>query len=99
MSAPTSTLDAFYGKKVLIITNDGRTLVGSFQGYDQTINVVLTDSSERVYSSHQGIQTVPLGAYMVRGDNIAIVGEVNEEEDAQLDFDAIKAEPLRHIVH
>jgi hypothetical protein len=29
----------------------------------------------------------------------AIVGEMNEEMDASLDLDAIKAEPLHPIVH
>ncbi|OQV13650.1 putative U6 snRNA-associated Sm-like protein LSm8 [Hypsibius exemplaris] len=95
----TSTLETFFGKKVQIITNDGRTLIGMFQGYDQTINIILTDANERVYSSFQGVQTVPLGVYMVRGDNIAVVCEVNEELDSGLDLDSIKAEPLRPIVH
>ncbi|XP_055336208.1 U6 snRNA-associated Sm-like protein LSm8 [Paramacrobiotus metropolitanus] len=95
----TSTLESFFNKRVLIITNDGRTLLGTFQGYDQTINVVLTDASERVFSSYKAVETVALGVYMIRGDNIAVVGDIDEELDSQLDFDGIRADPLHQIVH
>ena len=35
----------------------------------------------------------------MRGDNIAIVGEVDEEKDAELDLNAMTAEPLKPVVH
>lgn len=42
---------------------------------------------------------VPLGLYIVRGDNIAIVGEVDPQLDAGTDWANLRAEPLQHIVH
>lgn len=39
-------------------------------GFDQTTNVILSDSTERVYSMEEGVEEVPLGLYIVRGDNI-----------------------------
>lgn len=40
-----------------------------------------------------------LGLYIVRGDNIALVGEVDEDIDAEIDLAMLKAEPLKAVVH
>ncbi|XP_015911164.1 U6 snRNA-associated Sm-like protein LSm8 [Parasteatoda tepidariorum] len=94
-----STLDSYVNHTVSIITADGRNIVGTLKGFDQTINLILDESHERVYSSSQGIEQVVLGLYIVRGDNVAVVGEVDDELDARLDLSNIKAEPLNPVVH
>lgn len=40
------------------------------KGFDQTINIVLEESTERVYSPSEGVEQVPLGLYILRGDNM-----------------------------
>lgn len=45
---------------------------GTLKGYDQAINLVLDDSHERVYSSNAGVEQVPLGLYIIRGDNVYV---------------------------
>lgn len=57
-------------EQVLIITQDGRTIVGELKGFDQTTNVILSHSVERVYSLDEGVKEDELGLYVVRGDNI-----------------------------
>jgi len=94
-----STLEAYVNHIVSVITSDGRIIVGTLKGFDQTINLVLDDSYERVYSSGQGVEQVVLGLYIIRGDNVAVIGEIDEDVDKQLDFASIKAEPLTAIVH
>ncbi len=37
-------------------------------GYDQKSNIVLSDSKERVYSMDEGVEEIPLGLYLVKGD-------------------------------
>jgi hypothetical protein len=37
-------------------------------GFDQKSNVVLSDSKERVYSIDVGVEEIPLGLYLVKGD-------------------------------
>lgn len=37
-------------------------------GYDQKSNVVLANSTERVYSIDAGVEEIPLGLYLVKGD-------------------------------
>jgi small nuclear ribonucleoprotein (snRNP)-like protein len=55
---------------VLVLTNDGRAVVGTLRGYDQATNLALEDCHERVFSAAQGVERVPLGLYFVRGDNV-----------------------------
>lgn len=43
---------------------------GKLKGFDQTVNVILNESHERVYSTSSGVEEVPLGLYIIRGDNM-----------------------------
>jgi len=43
---------------------------GTLKGFDQTINIILDDSHERVYSPNQGVEQVVLGLHLIRGDNV-----------------------------
>ncbi|XP_018336022.1 U6 snRNA-associated Sm-like protein LSm8 [Agrilus planipennis] len=92
-------LDAFVNHTVSIITSDGRNFIGTLKGFDQTINIILDESHERVYSSTTGVEQVILGLHIIRGDNIAIIGLVDEELDNRLNLSSIKAEPLNSVVH
>lgn len=94
-----SGLDAYVNHTVSIITADGRNFVGTLKGFDQTINVILDETHERVFSTTNGIEQVVLGLHIIRGDNIAIIGEIDEAIDARLDFTAVHCEPLAPIVH
>uniref|UniRef100_A0A914XDU1 U6 snRNA-associated Sm-like protein LSm8 n=1 Tax=Plectus sambesii TaxID=2011161 RepID=A0A914XDU1_9BILA len=93
----TQALDTFMNKVISVITGDGRNIVGMMKGFDQTVNLILEDSHERVYSTQAGIEQVPLGLYIIRGDNVALIGELDEDIDKRLDFANIKAEPLGPI--
>lgn len=94
-----SALDSYVNNTVSIITSDGRNFVGTLKGFDQTINVILDESHERVFSTTNGIEQVVLGLHIIRGDNIAIIGQIDETIDSRLDFQAIRGEPLGPIVH
>ncbi|KAJ8301731.1 hypothetical protein KUTeg_020718 [Tegillarca granosa] len=61
--------------------------------------MILDDSHERVYSSSQGVEQVILGLYIIRGDNVAIIGEIDDDADSSIDFNTVKAEPLNSVVH
>ena len=41
-------------------------------GFDQKSNVVLSDSKERVYSMEEGVEEIPLGLYLVKGDQMCV---------------------------
>ncbi|POW14433.1 hypothetical protein PSTT_02979 [Puccinia striiformis] len=40
------------------------------------------------------MEEVPLGLYIVRGDHIPVIGELDVEADANMDWSSIRAEPL-----
>ena len=84
---------------VSIITNDGRHIVGTLTGFDKVQNVVLTGSFERIYSKDTPAETVPLGLYVVRGDSIAVIGEVDDERDDEVDWENIRVDPMPVITH
>lgn len=42
-------------------------------GFDQKSNVVLSDSKERVYSMEDGVEEIPLGLYLVKGDMMCVL--------------------------
>ena len=91
-------------------------LLSNYQGFDQTINLILDETHERVFSASHGVEQVGislleinlnrptrlqivLGLHIVRGDNICIVGEIDEDIDQRLDLHNIKAEPLNSVSH
>ena len=90
-------LSEYKDKLVSIITNDGRNIIGTLRGFDQTINVVLEKTHERIYSADQGVVMNDLGLYIVRGDTIAMLGELDSEIDDQQDLNTVKAEPLKPV--
>lgn len=92
-------LNEWTNKVVSIITNDGRNIIGILKGHDQTINVILDGSHERIFSATCPTEQVVLGLYLVRGDNIAIIGLLDEEKDADFDLRGVMADPLKVLMH
>ncbi|EDQ91434.1 uncharacterized protein MONBRDRAFT_17908 [Monosiga brevicollis MX1] len=92
-------MEGYMNKAVTIATQDGRLLTGILKGFDQSTNLILNQCYERVFSLHSGVEIVPMGLYIVRGDNVAVVGETDEETDATLDLENVKAAPLNPVVY
>ncbi|KAG6385823.1 sm-like protein LSM8 [Salvia hispanica] len=92
-------LETLVDQTISVITNDGRNIVGILKGFDQATNIILDESHERVYSTKEGVQQLVLGLYIIRGDNISIVGELDEELDASLDLSKLRAHPLKPVIH
>lgn len=44
---------------------------GYLRGFDQTVNLIVDECHERVYSQSAGVEQVPLGLYIIRGDNVS----------------------------
>jgi U6 snRNA-associated Sm-like protein LSm8 len=86
-------------RAVLVATNDGRVLEGVLRGFDQTLNIILEEAVERVFSISAPVERVPLGLYIVRGDNVSIIGELDEQLDAKISQEQVRAHPLKLVVH
>eukprot|EP00968_Pinguiococcus_pyrenoidosus_P007101 scaffold470_cov257-Pinguiococcus_pyrenoidosus.AAC.16 len=72
---------------------------GNLRGYDQTTNLILENCHERIFAPDEGVEEVPLGLYIIRGDNVAVIGELDEAMSQALDLSAIRAQPLKPLVH
>ena len=81
------------------MTCDGRNIIGTLKGFDNSINIILEKSFERIYSETQGVIVNELGLHVIRGDNIAMVAEFDEEKDAQIEHCDKRAVPLRPVIH
>ena len=64
------------------------------KGWSRLGNMSCKDS----YQQRSRFQVV-LGLHIVRGDNICVVGEIDEDIDQRLDLHNIKAEPLNAVPH
>jgi small nuclear ribonucleoprotein (snRNP)-like protein len=76
----------------MVVTCDGRIIVGKFIGHDQVQNIILSDSHERVYSVASSeevnnptttnttteVKCVPTGLHVIRGDTVCLIGEFDE---------------------
>ncbi|KAJ6487878.1 hypothetical protein C8R45DRAFT_994726 [Mycena sanguinolenta] len=92
-----SSLQGYVDRRVIVILQDGRVIVGVLAGFDQKSNIVLSDSKERIYSMDVGVEEVPLGLYLVKGDMIVLIGEVDDAVDKAVDLETIHAEPIPAI--
>ncbi|KAL1756293.1 hypothetical protein FB107DRAFT_211783 [Schizophyllum commune] len=92
-----SSLQGYVDRRVLLVLQDGRTIVGVLAGFDQKSNIILSECRERVYSMDEGVEEIPLGLYIVKGDMICLIGEIDSDRDAAIDISTIRAEPIPPI--
>ncbi|KAF8843903.1 hypothetical protein PAXRUDRAFT_829054 [Paxillus rubicundulus Ve08.2h10] len=92
-----ASLQGYVDRRVLLVLQDGRVIVGTLVGFDQKSNVVLSESKERVYSMEEGVEEIPLGLYLVKGDMIVLIGEIDDAIDEAVDLATIHAEPILPI--
>ena len=89
-------------EKVCIITTDGRTLVGVMMSYDNTTNLVLSDTVERIIrptDDPEESSQVEHGLYLIRGDNVVICGLVDEELDASINWGKVRGDVIGGTKH
>eukprot|EP00388_Colpodella_angusta_P014289 GDKJ01035729.1.p1 GENE.GDKJ01035729.1~~GDKJ01035729.1.p1 ORF type:complete len:104 (-),score=8.17 GDKJ01035729.1:104-391(-) len=85
-------------KKVSVVCADGRILLGTLQGIDQYVNLIVNECEERRFSL-DGVTSLSMGLQIIRGENVVCVGEVDVITDKSIDFSTIKVNPLKPIKH
>ncbi|XP_016496756.1 sm-like protein LSM1B isoform X4 [Nicotiana tabacum] len=76
----SSSLASYLDRKILILLRDGRKLLGTLRSFDQYANIVLEGTSERVMVGNLYCD-IPLGLYVIRGENVVLIGERAEKAD------------------
>ena len=91
-------VEKLMGKTVNVITNEGRNFVGNLSCFDQKMNIILSECQERVFSAQAPVQVEAMGCYFIRGDNIVIVGEIEEGLEVSIDYSKMKAAPIKPML-
>ncbi|ERS95585.1 U6 snRNA-associated Sm-like protein LSm8 [Sporothrix schenckii 1099-18] len=95
-------LNNYLEKKVLVLTVDSRILVGTLASIDNSTNLVLLGTIERVINTpddDEASAEVPLGLYLVRGDNVCSIGLVDEQLDASIDWTKVRGHVIGTTKH
>mmetsp|Transcript_36393 Transcript_36393/g.102804 ORF Transcript_36393/g.102804 Transcript_36393/m.102804 type:complete len:133 (+) Transcript_36393:253-651(+) len=75
--APGTALAEELDKKMLVQLRDGKKIVGVLRSFDQFANLVLEGAVERIIVG-QLYGDIPLGLNVVRGENVVLLGEIDE---------------------
>lgn len=62
-------------EKLMVLLRDGRTLIGYLKSVDQFANIVLQSTIERIHVG-QEYGDIPRGIFIVRGENVVLLGEI-----------------------
>ena len=76
----TASLIEEIDKKQLVVLRDGRILIGYLRSVDQFANLVLHKAVERIHVDNM-FGDIPRGIFVVRGENVVLLGEVDSEEE------------------
>ncbi|EFW98598.1 small nuclear ribonucleoprotein [Grosmannia clavigera kw1407] len=84
-------------KKLMVVLRDGRKVIGVLRTWDQFANLILQNAIERTFlapgtfeaaaapeSAAQGhglYADIPRGTYLVRGENVLLLGEIDLDRD------------------
>jgi U6 snRNA-associated Sm-like protein LSm1 len=81
----SATLLQSLDRKCVVHLVDSTVLIGTLSSVDQFSNIVLTDTVERILVPERRIYAHEfIGTYVLRGENIAVLGEVDPERDVAM---------------
>lgn len=99
-SGPLDEVSKWIDTQISIITCDGRNIIGKLRGFDQTINLILTECHERILMMNPAeSQRIDLGLYLIRGDNVALIGPFDEAKDRALNIIGRSAKSIMPVTH
>nr|CAH0108629.1 unnamed protein product [Daphnia galeata] len=89
----TATLLEDLDKKVIVVLRDGRTLIGYLRSVDQFANLVLHRTIERIHVGKE-YGDIPRGVFIVRGENVALLGEIDLEKEELIPLKQVGVEEI-----
>lgn len=67
-------------KKIMVELKGGKILIGYLRSIDQFANLILHHTVERIHVDNR-YGEINLGVFLVRGDNVVLLGEFDDEKD------------------
>ncbi|XP_059478547.1 U6 snRNA-associated Sm-like protein LSm1 [Neocloeon triangulifer] len=89
----TATLLEELDKKLMVLLRDGRTLIGYLRSVDQFANLVLHRTIERIHVGKE-YGDIDRGVFIVRGENVVLLGEIDPDKEAQLPLKEVSVEDI-----
>ncbi|XP_011192373.1 U6 snRNA-associated Sm-like protein LSm1 [Zeugodacus cucurbitae] len=80
-------------KKLMVLLRDGRTLIGYLRSVDQFANLVLHRTIERIHVGNE-YGDIPRGVFIIRGENVVLLGEIDREKEAKLPLKEISVDEI-----
>lgn len=81
----TASLIEDVDKQIMVVLRDGRTLIGYLRSIDQYANLLLSSTFERIHVGNK-FGDVPKGIYIIRGENVVLIGEVDFKLPVKVDM-------------
>lgn len=92
----TASLIEEIDKKLLVVLRDGRTLIGFLRTIDQFANLVLHRTIERIHVGKK-YGDIPRGIFIVRGENVVLLGEVDLENESNLPLEQVNIDTILEL--
>ena len=93
----TASIAEELDKKMLVVLRDGRKIVGTLRSFDQFSNIILEHAIERIIVG-RCFADVPLGLYVVRGENIVLLGQVDDAKEQHTTEELLSRVPVEDIL-
>uniref|UniRef100_T1IIQ7 Protein DPCD n=1 Tax=Strigamia maritima TaxID=126957 RepID=T1IIQ7_STRMM len=82
-----------FNEKLMVLLRDGRTLIGYLRSIDQFANLVLHRTIERIHVG-QDYGDIPRGIFVVRGENVVLLGEIDNEKEQVLPLKQVSIDEI-----
>lgn len=93
----TASLAEELDKRMLVQLRDGRKIIGLMRSFDQFANIVLENAVERVIVDTR-FADVPLGLYVIRGENVVLLGEMDDAKEAKTTTELLTEAPVEDLL-
>ncbi|KAL8387836.1 hypothetical protein RB595_009641 [Gaeumannomyces hyphopodioides] len=91
-------LNSYVDKRVVILTTDGRFIIGTLINSDNQSNVILSNVTERHVAPHDGdsdtVDRPSVGAEIIRGATILLVGLLDEGLEQSINWPKVRGDPI-----
>ncbi|KAG2422677.1 hypothetical protein HXX76_015841 [Chlamydomonas incerta] len=91
---PGTALAEELDQRLLIVLRDGRKVLGTLRSFDQFANLVVEGAVERIIVGEQ-FGDIPMGLQIIRGENVVLLGRVDEAKDAPEGLTRVSAAEIK----
>ena len=85
-------IEKLLNKKVQVISNEGKIFLGELISYDSSINIILNNTIERIFSEKNNVIEQKMGLFM------SIISEIDQDLEKKIDYSKIKGNKLKEFI-